>query len=73
MKRPYPQNEKPRFSGHLRHYHRSNYQTQRSWEEWVDGKASRPWITQKSIKITLIILTALALAGIIAGLVIELR
>ncbi len=73
MNRLPPQNEKPRFSGALRHYHRSGCQTQRTWEEWVDGKASRSWVTKKSIAVIVITLAVLALAGIITGLIIELR
>lgn len=73
MNRQAPQNEKPRFSGALRHYHRSGLQAQRTWEEWVDGKASRPWITKKLIVIILITLAVLVLCAIIAGLIIELR
>jgi len=73
MNRQTPQNEKPRFSGALRHYHRSGPQNQRTWEEWVDGKASRSWFTKRSIAIILITLSVLALCAIIAGLIIELR
>lgn len=73
MNRPDPQNAKSRFSGTLRHYHRTNHQAQQTWEEWVDGKSSRSWITKKSITILVITLSVLALAAIIAGLVVELR
>ena len=72
MKRPFPTESKDRFSGQLRHYHRTGYKTQRTWDEWVDGKSahsrSRHWW-----KGLLILAAVLALGGIIAGLIIELR
>jgi hypothetical protein len=74
MKRNLHSEQPDRFSGSLRHYHRSGSQTQRSWDEWVDGdlakkkRRSRNWL-----KITGITLAVLALVGIIAGLMVELR
>jgi hypothetical protein len=73
MNRPSTPNVKSRFSGSLRHYHRSSSQEQRTWEEWVDGKSSRSWISKNWIKITVITLAVLALGGIVTGLVIELQ
>ncbi|MEI8039377.1 MAG: hypothetical protein WCJ14_13400 [Verrucomicrobiota bacterium] len=72
MKRPFPAETKERFNGQLRHYHRTGYKTQRTWDEWVDGKSvasrSKHWW-----KILLVVGAVLALGGIIVGLVIELR
>ncbi len=71
MKPSHPPEEHAKFSGNLRHYHRSGAKTQRSWDDWVEGTSaktkSRNWL-----KITGIIVGLLALTGIIAGLVIEL-
>ena len=73
MKFPSPRHENSRFSGSLRYYHRAGSQAKRTWEEWVDGtpptaKRSRNWW-----KISGYVIAALALLGIIAGLIIELR
>lgn len=72
MKHHSPKNEESRFSGALRHYHRTGSQTHRTWDEWVDGKpksgASVNWL-----KVALITIAVLALGGILVGLVIELR
>jgi hypothetical protein len=72
MKHPSPIDEKSRFSGPLRHYHRSGPGTQRSWDEWVDGKPGESKSAVKWLKIAGIVLAFLALGGIIVGLVIEL-
>lgn len=73
MKHPPKRDESDRFKGALRHYHRAGGQTQRTWDEWIDGKpgGSRPALPW--LKIILSILGLLALAGIAAGLFIELR
>jgi hypothetical protein len=71
MKHPPFRQDNNRFSGSLRHYHRAGSQNQRTWDEWIDGKVkapSKPWL-----KIVLITLSVLALAGIIIGLIVELR
>lgn len=73
MKSPSPIDEKNRFRGTLRHYHRSGGQVQRTWDEWVDGKSARPNPAGKWLKIAAIVLAFLALGGVIIGLVIELR
>ena len=72
MKRSFPTDNKDRFSGQLRHYHRSGYQTRRTWDEWVDGKAAQAGPTNW-VKILLVVVAVLALGGIIAGLIIALR
>jgi hypothetical protein len=71
MKHPDQRDEKARFQGSLRHYHRSNTQEQRTWDEWVDGKAAKP-SSFSWLKIIGITLAVLALGGVIAGLIIEL-
>ena len=73
MKPPSPEYDNTRFSGHLRHYHRSGTKVQKSWDEWVEGRppsgrASRNWL-----KIIGAIVAILALAGIVVGLINELR
>ena len=71
MKHPTQRDEKARFQGSLRHYHRSNTQGQRTWDEWVDGKAAKS-SSFKWLKIVGITAAVLALGGVIAGLIIEL-
>ncbi len=73
MKRNSSIDKEARFSGHLRHYHRSRGQTPRTWDEWVDGDVRRPASARKWLKILGILLAVLALGGIIAGLFIELQ
>lgn len=73
MKRQFPREDRARFSGHLRHYHRSGGPVRPSWEQWVDGDAARPGRGLRVLKTAGIVLALLALAGIIAGLFIELR
>lgn len=72
MKHPFPTDNKDRFSGQLRHYHRSGYQNRRTWDEWVDGKAAKSGPTRWR-KTVLVLLAVLTLGGVIAGLIIELR
>jgi len=73
MKRPKPINDGSRFSGQLRHYHRSGVRARRTWDEWVDGEDAKPSIWIKVLKTSGIILALLILGSIIAGLVISLR
>lgn len=72
MKRPFPTENKDRFSGHLRHYHRTVNKAQRTWDEWVDGTTAPSGSTNRW-KVFFIVIAVLALGGIITGLVIELR
>lgn len=67
------QNDEARFSGNLRHYHRAGAGQQRSWDDWVEGAGADRPRTRKWGKIIGISLALLALGGVIAGLVIELR
>ncbi len=72
MKTPLSNDGQPRFNAPIRHYHRSAGGGNRTWDEWIDGKPK----TQGSIKwfkVLGILVAVLALAGIITGLVIELR
>lgn len=73
MKHPLLRDETARFSGNLRHYHRSNSQSPRTWDEWVDGKSTRARGSGKWLKIIAIAVAVLALGGIVVGLIIELR
>ena len=72
MKRSHPPEVQTKFSGNLRHYHRSGANSQRSWEDWVEGTAARPKGSKNWLKITGIIVGVLVLSSIVAGLVIEL-
>ncbi|MES2924120.1 MAG: hypothetical protein V4819_21390 [Verrucomicrobiota bacterium] len=71
MKRTHPPEEHARFSGNLRHYHRTGSQTQRTWDDWVDGSAKRRG-SDNRLKILSIVVGVLALFGIVTGLIIEL-
>lgn len=73
MKAPLPQNEQSRFSGHLRHYHRSGSAPKRTWEEWVGDNPANSARSAKWLKIAAIVMALIALGGIITGLVIELQ
>jgi len=72
MKHSPSPDEHSKFSGNLRHYHRSSAQRQRTWDEWVEGPSSKVRTPRNWLKIIGITVGVLALAGIIAGLVIEL-
>lgn len=72
MKRTLPSEGHSKFSGNLRHYHRSTPQRQRTWDEWVEGPSSETRHSRNWFKIVGIIVSVLALIGIIAGLVIVL-
>ncbi len=72
MKPSHPPEVQAKFSGNLRHYHRSGAKAQRSWDDWVEGTSARPKGSRNWMKITGIVVGVLALTGIIAGLVIEL-
>jgi len=72
MKRLPPSDQNDRFSGNLRHYHRSGVSTQRSWEEWIEGDQAKIRRPSKWPKILLAVMALLALGGIIIGLVVEL-
>ena len=73
MKRQFSRDDRPRFSGQLRHYHRSGAPLKRSWEEWVDGQGAKPGRGIRVLKVIGIAVALIALAGIIVGLIIELR
>ncbi len=71
MKRPpFPQNQ-GKFSGNLRHYHRSGGQNLRTWEDWVDGPSAKRKSSRNWLKILTVVVSLLALGGIAAGLWIE--
>jgi hypothetical protein len=73
MKGPSPLDEKTRFSGQMRHYHRSAPPAQRTWDEWVDGKSTGSRIRRNWLKIVLIAIAVIMLGAVIAGLIIELQ
>jgi len=62
-----------RFSGGVRHYHRSGGAPRPSWDEWVDGPGTKKIGTLRLLKILGVVLALLALGGIIVGLYVELR
>ena len=74
MNRTPVQNDRSRFSGSLRHYHRAGGGSQqRSWDDWVEGTKGDCQKGRNWGRIIGLTVSILALAGIIAGLVIELR
>ena len=73
MKHPSQRDENARFQGSLRHYHRANTRGNRTWDEWVDGKAGKSRPAGFWIKLSATVVAVLALCGVIAGLFIELR
>lgn len=72
MNKTHPPDEHARFAGHLRHYHRTGSQTQRSWDDWVEGTSAKARGSKNWPKIIGIATAVIALSGIVAGLVIEL-
>lgn len=73
MRHPKPINDKTRFSGQLRHYHRSGMKARRTWDEWVDGEAAKPGIWRKCLIIAAIVVLFLAFVAIVLGLYMVLR
>ena len=71
MKKSLPADAR-RFSGNLRHYHRGSPQLLRSWDDWVDGSPNKRGGKKRWPKILGCIVAALLLAGIAAGLIVEL-
>ena len=74
MKRLSRSAEAPRFKGALRHYHRAASRRS-SWDQWVNADARRSGlrIHMNWLKILGILVALMALGGVIAGLIIELR
>ena len=72
MKRLFPSETKDRFSGQLRHYHRSGYQARRTWDEWVDGKSAKSG-SHHWLKFLLVLVAVLTVTGIIVCLILNLR
>lgn len=72
MKRNFSSEPPDRFSGSLRHYHRTGSQTQRSWDDWVDGDLAKARRVRHWPKILGIVVGVLGLGGIVAGLLVEL-
>lgn len=73
MKRTLPSESDARFRGHLRHYHRLGTKAPRTWDDWVEGAVAKTGRKKNWLKIVGIIAGVLALAGIIVGLLVELR
>ncbi len=72
MNKIHPPDENAKFSGSLRHYHRTAAQTQRSWDDWVEGTTAKARSSRSWLKIVGIVGGALILSAIIVGLIIEL-
>lgn len=72
MKRTHAPEVNAKFGGTMRHYHRTGSQTQRTWDDWVDGNAAKPRSKKNWPKIVGILVGTLALSGIVTGLIIEL-
>ena len=73
MNRTLPPDENAKFSGNLRHYHRTGAQEQKSWDDWVDGSRVKNRKPRNWLKVIGITVAALALSGIITGLIVELK
>lgn len=71
MSRMHPKGQQSRFSGGVRHYHRSNAAGRRSWDDWVEGPGRKGFSSFKWLKLSGIALAVLVLLGIIAALFIE--
>ncbi|MGL4400928.1 MAG: hypothetical protein ACRCXD_13745 [Luteolibacter sp.] len=72
MRRDLPSEQSDRFSGKLRHYHRSS-KLRRTWEDWVEGDMAKKRQARNWLKILGITFGCLALGGIVVGLILELR
>lgn len=74
MKHLPTRDENSRFKGNLRHYHRASPAETRTWDQWVGGNATTKGKPRRNrLKLIAKILAWLALAGIIVGLIVELR
>lgn len=77
MKRSLTPDRPSQFTGNLRHYHRTNQQRLRTWDDWVEGTVAKPrdpmGKLKKLLRLSGIIVSVLALGGIAAALIIELR
>jgi hypothetical protein len=71
MKRTLPTGSNEPFKGSVRHYHRIG-QPPKSWDEWVDGRGANSLGFKNGLKILGIVVSILALLGILVGLFIEL-
>jgi hypothetical protein len=72
MRRHFPPDSPSKFAGNNRHYHRSGAGTQRTWDDWVEGRQVVKRNAGKWWKAAAVVVALLALAAIAAGLVIEL-
>ena len=72
MKHAPAKDEASRFKSSVRHYHRSGSRPNRTWDEWIDGEA-KPRNSAKWLKISLVVIAALGLVGIVGALFIEMR
>jgi hypothetical protein len=61
-----------KFTGSLRHYHRSDTRAARSWDDWVNGTPVKSKPSKNWPKIISSSAGVLALGGIITGLIVEL-
>jgi hypothetical protein len=73
MRRQFPKDDDSRFSGGVRHYHRSPSTSRGSWDFWVDGSVKKRGRFTQVLKIAGVILAMVALVAIAVGLFIELR
>lgn len=67
----YPPEGPSKFTGSMRHYHRSGKDSQRTWDDWVAGGAAKRRDSGKWLKISGLILGALIVVAIMAGIIIE--
>ncbi|MEI6655210.1 MAG: hypothetical protein WCP45_10610 [Verrucomicrobiota bacterium] len=72
MKRLQANSGSPRYSGGMRASHRATSRNE-TWDEWVNGEMPPALPRKNWLKIGLVILALLALAGIMVALVLEMR
>jgi hypothetical protein len=72
MRRNHPPDEHAKFHSNLRHYHRAGSDHQRSWDDWVEGGGRKSKRASNWPKIIGLLVGALAVAGIVTGLLMEL-
>jgi hypothetical protein len=64
--------EDERFKSRVRHYHRAEPQSRRTWDEWVDGPSGRKRLWPVLLKATVILLVLIVLGALITGLILTL-
>ena len=64
--------DKLRFHGSVRHYHRVANSADKNWDQWIDGASYKKAKSRNWPQILIVAAAVLALLGVIIGLIIEL-